>query len=200
MRRLSVLLACGILVSPGCDVSVNIGDGATAAPTCPVASTHPPDRLNGPLILTAQSVPSATLLPCLRPLPAGWTVSDMQAQKGKTRVVLDFGRDDDGALKLTLVRDCNVQSAVRRNSEQRGARRYERAYAARSGLRVTRYYVFRGGCIVHDFDLHGATSPEPVATISRALGFVDRAVLRRHVHDYSDGRFELDPTFERGSG
>jgi len=30
--------------------------------------------------------------------------------------------------------------------------------------------------------------------VSHALGFVTRDALRRMVHDYSDGRFELDPT------
>jgi len=124
----------------------------------------------------------------------------MTARKGQTRVVLDFGHDSDRAATVTFSRGCDVAAAIETASDQAGARRYERVHDNASGYRAERYYVFSGGCVRYQFNLHGGTGAEQVGTLSRALGFVDREVLRRYVHERSHGRFELDPTHERAPG
>jgi hypothetical protein len=86
-----------------------------------------------------------------------------------------------------------VRGATETFSDVPGTRRYEQVRDTKSSYRGDRYYVSSGSCITHHFVLNGRTGADQVAALTRALGFVDRTVLRRYVHDYSDGRFELDP-------
>jgi hypothetical protein len=59
------------------------------------------------VILEAQAVPSATLLPCIKLLPAGWSVSDVFIQNGRARFAPSpsFGpvtTDDRGRIEFLL--------------------------------------------------------------------------------------------------
>jgi hypothetical protein len=146
------------------------------------------------LVLTAQSVPSAGLLPCLRPLPTGWTFRQLDAEKGEARILIDFEHEGSNAATVTLTHTCDIRGTSQTVSDQLGTRRYEREDAAQSSYRGERYYRFDGGCITYRFSLQGARAAEQVAAVSLSLGFVDREVVRRYVDDYSDGRLELDPT------
>lgn len=195
MNRLLTFSACAVVLAalPACGVSLNIGGPPTGGPKCPADLSHTPAGLNGPLLLTAQSVPTADLVPCLHPLPAGWTFHEMNARKGRTSFVLDFGHDNDRAATVTLTRECDIAGAVEIPSDQPGARRYDHVDNVASGYHGERAYVFGGGCVRYQFALRGANGADQVRTISRTLGFVDRDVLRRFVRDRSDGQFELDP-------
>jgi hypothetical protein len=199
MRRVPALLLCGLLLSllAACSGTVNVGSPESSGPGCQAPGLRASDRLNRPLVLTAQSVPTASLVPCLYGLPSGWVFRGMDARKGQTRVILDFGMDTDTALTITLTRRCDVRGAIPSPAGQPSVRRYDRILETKSGYRADRYAVFKGGCVTYRFALHGRAGNEPAATISRTFGFVDRDTLRRSVHDYSDGRFELDPD---GSG
>ena len=50
-----------------------------------------------PLWLQAQSVPSATLVPCVRSLPAGWTVANVAVNDGRSVITLNHDRAGTGA-------------------------------------------------------------------------------------------------------
>jgi hypothetical protein len=195
MSSLRTMVCCTAVLAAlsACDASVNIGGPPTGGSKCPGRHAAIDDPVSQSLVLTAQSVPTAALLPCLYPLPAGWTFHEMQAQKGKTRIVLDFGRAADRALTVTLTRNCDVRGAARTNSDHAGARRYDRHETGTSGYRGERYYLFSGGCVAYRFALTGEAGAEPIATISRGVGLVDRSVVRRWVHHESDGKIELDP-------
>jgi hypothetical protein len=195
MRRLPALLS-GCLIAAalsGCAASLSIGGPPSPDPRCPARPVHMSERLNGPLILTAQSVPSASLVPCLRKMPAGWTFREMQAHQGRTRITLDLGKQNDRAVTVSLTRSCDVRGAKPMPTDRAGTRRYDRVDVRRSGYQGERYYLFSGGCVAYRFDVHGGAATQAVAVISRSLSFVDRATLRRYVHDYSGGRVELDP-------
>jgi hypothetical protein len=196
MRRPAALIMCGVMaaVLPACQASVNVGGAPTGGPQCPARTDPTPERIGGALLLTAQSVPSAAVVPCLRALPAGWTFHNLAVRKGKASIVLDFGRDGDKAATVTLTRRCDVGTAREVFSDVSGTRRYERVDNGTSNFRSQRYYVSSGACITYRFVVHSSTGAQQVSALDRALGFVDRDVLRRYVHDYSDGRFELDPT------
>ena len=158
-----------------------------------------PERLDGPLVLTAQSVPSASLVPCLRQLPAGWTFHDMTRRDGETRISVGPRPDNEQR------RDDHVDPR-RATSAMRARMRSDRAEARcatttqhepRPAIARQRYYLFAGGCVTYHFDRARRDGRvKPVATISRALGFVTARSLRRYVHDYSDGRLDLDPAGE----
>lgn len=196
MRRLIALTACAVLVSSLSACSIELGGPPTGGPKCPTRIEPTPKGVNGSLLLTAQAVPNAAVVPCLRPLPAGWTFHEMKVRKGKARIVLDFGRDTNRAATITLTRTCDVRGATEAFSDVPGVRKYELVHDSKSSYRSDRFYVNSGSCITHHFVLNSSTGAAQVSALTRALGFVDRAVLRRYVHDYSDGRFELDPTPE----
>lgn len=197
MKRLGVIVAGGLVVSllSACNASLQVGGPPTGGPKCPTRTEPTPKNVDGPLLLTAQSVPTAALVPCLRPLPAGWTFRDLSVHNGKARIRLDFGRGDgDHAATVTLTRRCDVRTATEIFSDLAGTRKYERANDSTSEYRSDRYYVSPGSCTTYHFVLHSSTGALQVSALTQTLGFVDRSVLRRYVHDYSDGRLELDPT------
>ncbi len=196
MRRLIALTACSglILLLPACSASVRLGGPPTGGPKCPTRIEPTAKGIDGSLLLTAQTVPRATVVPCLRALPAGWTFHELKARKGKARIDLDFGRDGDRAARITLTRACDVRGLTETFSDVSGARRYDVVHDSTASYRSDRFYVNSGGCIAYHFVLHSSTGAAQVSALARALGFVDRRVLRQYVHDYSDGRFELDPT------
>jgi hypothetical protein len=100
MRRLVAATACAVLVSSLSACSIELGP-PTGGPKCPTRIEPTPKGVNGSLLLTAQTVPNAAVVPCLRPLPAGWTFHELTARKGKARIALDFGRDANRAATIT---------------------------------------------------------------------------------------------------
>ena len=194
-RRTAVAGACviGALLS-GCSASLNLSEPPADVPHCLQPLIGKPDHLDGPLVLAAQSVPGAALVPCVRRLPAGWTFRDFSAQRGRTRLWLNLGTDNENALEMTFTATCEVGDARRAPSDESGTVRFDTGGVEASAYRGDRFYRFTGGCVAYRFDVHGAGAPQAVRTISRALGFVDRTALRRYVEAYSDGRFHLDPS------
>ena len=62
-----------------------------------------------PLWLMAQSVPSASLVPCVRSLPVGWTVAEVAVNNGRSLITLDHDRAGDGALVVRLTAACDPE-------------------------------------------------------------------------------------------
>ena len=90
---------------------------ATRSPGC--------DELE-PLWLEAQSVPSASLVPCVRSLPEGWTLGAANVRNGWSKFTLDHDRVGKPALVVRLTADCDTTGAIPTPSDQPGTRRYER--------------------------------------------------------------------------
>jgi hypothetical protein len=146
-----------------------------------------------PLWLLAQSVPSASLVPCVRGLPAGWAVATAKASNGLSEFTLAHDPDSQ-AMTVRLTAACTTSGATRRPSDQPGARRYERT-DARSG-QVTWYTVFAGGCITAQ--LHPAGNTTAFAgQASTVLSFTTRRNLQHTLDARSNGRLHLDPATTR---
>jgi membrane-associated phospholipid phosphatase/tRNA A-37 threonylcarbamoyl transferase component Bud32 len=145
------------------------------------------------LWLMAQAVPSATLVPCLQVTPPGWTLNGVHAGSGSASIVFDTDRPmQQAAVTVELRPSCDVAGATEVSSEQPGSRRYIRIDRAATPDRVTRTYVFQGGCITERYI--SATSPERMAAdASSSFGFVTREQLARDLSRRSDGRLRLDP-------
>ena len=197
MSRLGTAGVAGAVIAlmSGCSLTLNPTGPAVGEPACLQPSHGRIGDLNGSLVLSAQSVPSAALIPCMRArLPAGWTVRDFTAQHGRTRVWLNLGTQNVNALTMTFTRSCDVEQARRMPSDETGTDRFDDAQVDASGYRGSRFYTFAGGCVAYQFDVRGTAARQAVRTISRSLAFVDRRVLRRYVDAYSNGRFHLDPS------
>ena len=76
-----------------------------------------------PQWLEAQSVPSASLVPCLRSLPAGWTLRNVTVNNGRSVLTLDNDRAGMGAMVIRLAATCDPAGASQVLSDQPGVRR-----------------------------------------------------------------------------
>jgi hypothetical protein len=148
---------------------------------------------NRALVLMAQAVPTAQLIPCIQSIPAGWTEDDIDASNGRAFFVLASSIDGPRAVTVILTRDCDTRGASPVPSDEPGTRRYERPTRITRGYAGERYYVYPGGCTTYRFDLNGPTHAQPTNEVSTAVGFVSRAAIRAKVLRDTDGRIDLDP-------
>jgi hypothetical protein len=134
------------------------------------------------IILAAQAVPSAALVPCLAALPAGWVVEHSAAiASGRATFWLDSDQAGTRALAVTLSATCDVAGARQVRSDQPGTRRFDRPLSRPPQFAELRFYTFPGGCVSYRFYFDAAAYPLLAADATRAVGFVPRAALVDHV-------------------
>ena len=190
MRRRPALLAVALAAlasttAVGCGTSL----APRAAPNCEDAG-----RPGSPAtILMAQSVPTATLIPCTVLLPVGWKVGTVHARSGSARFALSSDRAGSGAVEVRLQRHCDVRGTTQVPTDEAGTQRFERVLATDPVLRMVRYYTFSGGCATYSFNLHGTQRAVPSNEASLAVGFIRRADVAERVRADSHGRLTLDP-------
>ena len=100
MSRVAVLVAVAALVfAAGC--SSAIGDPVRILPCTPSE-----DQLDKQMVLMAQSVPTASAVPCMRTTLDDWFLDDLDSWDGHTRI--EFSRlIDQVALTISLTRTCD---------------------------------------------------------------------------------------------
>jgi tRNA A-37 threonylcarbamoyl transferase component Bud32/membrane-associated phospholipid phosphatase len=146
-----------------------------------------------PLWLMAQSVPSASLVPCVQFVPVGWTVAEVAVNNGRSLITLDHDRAGKAAVMVELRASCDLAGAVEVTSERPGARRYLRIDRNAPGFSATRSHVFPGGCVAQRLTGPAASGEQLTSETSSAIGFTTREQLRRALDERSDGRLQLDP-------
>jgi tRNA A-37 threonylcarbamoyl transferase component Bud32/membrane-associated phospholipid phosphatase len=146
-----------------------------------------------PLWLMAQSVPSASLIPCLQLVPADWTVAKVAVNNGRSVITLDHNRAGGAAMVVRLTASCDLAGATEVTSEQAGARRYLRIDRTRTEFSAIRAYTFPGGCVTQRFRGAGPSAFRLSDTASSEFGFITREELRQALSQRSHGRLELDP-------
>jgi tRNA A-37 threonylcarbamoyl transferase component Bud32/membrane-associated phospholipid phosphatase len=146
-----------------------------------------------PQWLMAQSVPSASLVPCVRAVPPGWTIADVTANDGRSTITFNHDRAGDDSLKVRLAATCDSAGANERPSRTPGVRRSERSDAATDAFSATWYDQFAGGCVTYRLrstkDLGGAFAGD----VDEMLTFTSRDTLSQALQERSSGRLELDP-------
>ncbi|MGH2816662.1 MAG: hypothetical protein ACRDLC_16065, partial [Actinomycetota bacterium] len=145
-----------------------------------------------PLLLMAQSVPTASLVPCIELLPAGWTLGDVVVGNERSRFTVTSDRG--GVLVAELTTSCDLAGAVEVTSEQPGARRYLRIERDAAGVTTTRAYSFPGGCVTQRLVAPEASRQQLAGEASSALGFTTRGALAASIRRDSGGRLDLDAT------
>lgn len=152
------------------------------------------------VVLMAQSVPSATWIPCIRTaLPLGWGFHHLDARNGTAYFSLDSDRDGSEAIKVHLDASCDTTGATEIPSDRPGLRRLERVQQVSPRFAGERYYVSAGGCITCVFSLAGDNAGEGLALASQVVGVVTRAALQVQVREESGGRLSLDAPREAGT-
>jgi tRNA A-37 threonylcarbamoyl transferase component Bud32 len=146
-----------------------------------------------PLWLMAQSVPSASLIPCLQLVPVDWTVAEVAVNNGRSVITLDHDRGGRAAMVVRLSASCDLAGATEVTSEQPGARRYLRVDPNSTEFSATRAYTFPGGCVTQRYRAAGPSALRLSDTASTEFGFITRDELRQALSQRSHGRLELDP-------
>ena len=126
------------------------------------------------MILAAQAVPSAALLPCIKALPSGWTASgtDAEIASGQASFWLNSGQAGVQAVTITLTATCDTSGAQQIPSDQPGTRRFERPLSLAPQFSDIRYYTFPGGCATYRFLFARGASPVLAAAVDSALSFI----------------------------
>ncbi len=147
----------------------------------------------GLLMLEAQSVPSAQMIPCLEALPLGWSASPAHVDHRGTSFELNSSIAGDGAVTVELKDGCDVDDSVQVPSDISGAERYEYVEEIVSGFAGRRTYVFEGGCTAFTFAFGVDAVAALVNEVSLAVGFVPRSTINEAVRTATEGRWQLDP-------
>ena len=168
------LVTLAALATSGCTVSETL-----RAPHC--------DSSSSSVLIGAQSVPTATLLVCFEPLPAGWTVATVDIGHEGTLVVFDSDRAGDAAARFRYEESCDLGAATSTPTEFERTNRFELILEVEPRFRGNRYYRFDGGCVTWEFDFDADAPAAMAVELGSSLAFVDReqvnADMRREFVD-----------------
>jgi len=146
------------------------------------------------LWVEAQSVPSAAMVPCVRPLPVGWTFAGANAGSGRSVITVDNDRAGPGALQLILTAHCGIGGAAQVASAIPRVRRFAARRAAGGGFSLSWYDLFPGGCVT--IQLHSQSRLAAIDSVlphqaMLILGYVPRGDLEQALEQRSGGRLHL---------
>jgi membrane-associated phospholipid phosphatase/serine/threonine protein kinase len=186
VRRVALALALVIGVVFAVSQTVSM-----LKPAHDVEVSATPDCGTGNLmILMAQSVPSATSIPCIATTPAGWTPGDVHVQRGRTSFSLDSDQAGDDAVEVVFGPrgSCDIAGAQEVPTDEEGTVRYETPEQIRPELVGRRTYRFPGGCTTYRYAFERGEASALLFAVDQALGFQDRESLVRAVRDDTDLR------------
>ncbi|MGY1590464.1 hypothetical protein ACI79D_00650 [Geodermatophilus sp. SYSU D00708] len=186
-RRMVVLVGAALLAT-GCALP-----GAPVVGTPPACSIGDDARAADGVVLMAQAVPTASVVPCVQGLPLGWHFSGLEAGRGSARFWLDSDRDGVHAIEVALTGSCDTGEATEVRSDRDGMARFERVTQVTPQYHGRRIYLFDGGCLTIAFALAGDNRAEPLALATQGIGTLRREDLAEQVRAENGGRLGLDP-------
>jgi tRNA A-37 threonylcarbamoyl transferase component Bud32 len=192
-RRVGLLVGMALLALLAVGLIVDSVSNAVAVKT-PINTGNLGCRDMEPLWLMAQSVPSASQVPCIQVLPVGWSVADVAVNSGRSVITLDHDRAGPGAIVAELTASCDLGGAAEVGSDQPGRRRYERTERSAPRFSATRFEVFPGGCLTTRMTAPAEQRPVLLAEAPGIIGLTTRQALQQALAARSDGRLRLDPT------
>ncbi|HJU01160.1 MAG TPA: phosphatase PAP2 family protein [Actinomycetes bacterium] len=191
LRRVALMAATAVLLVVAASFLVATANNDDAIKTSLEVQTLPCGDLE-PMWLQAQAVPSASMVPCVRRLPVGWSLSDVAVNDGRTLIRLHHDRAGE-AMVARLTAGCDLAGAAEEASGQSGVRRYQRVEDQTPLWRAVRLEVFPGGCLTTSITTPQAYRAEVAASAGDILAFVSRQSLAQELARRSDGRLHLDP-------
>ncbi|HEY3033102.1 MAG TPA: phosphatase PAP2 family protein [Streptosporangiaceae bacterium] len=154
-----------------------VGNLAVYAPQCGTGHS---------MILAAQAVPSAAMVPCVAGLPSGWQVGGADIASGHAKFWLNSDQAGDQAVTITLSATCDVSGAQQIPSNQPQTQQFERPLSLRPQYTALRFYTFPGGCATYRFNFAPGKSSLLAIPVDGAVGFVSRARLVSHIRSTED--------------
>lgn len=157
MRQLLALVGWLVVAAIGCSTTV-VAEGTPID-----CDTEVPGRL----ILFAQAVPTASVVPCLGELPPGWLLNSIETRTGEALVV--FEND---------THDVNVAASLRARCDLAGLREpsEEEVVSVNETVDGAVALVFEGGCFQIGFP--GVVSEIEAAALLDAISHLSRDELR----------------------
>jgi tRNA A-37 threonylcarbamoyl transferase component Bud32 len=155
------------------------------------------------LWLQAQSVPSASFIPCVQALPAG-IYGALHVRDGESVLELSHASLDisliagewprahaaAGSVTIRLTAVCDLQPAGEGQTVALGVSRFQLEGARGAPAAID---VFPGGCVTYRPDADDGASAALLDQAQRAVTFRTRDDLREALRRRSGGRLELDP-------
>jgi hypothetical protein len=169
-QRRRVLAACLAAVTvPSAVVLTGCATLSNPVPTC-----HQPLRL----ALIAQSVPTASYVPCVHELPPGWSTSGYRAVSGRTSFLLESDRSPAHPVTVTLSAACDLDGATPSPPRAPGVRTYTRLRSISPRVTGTLFDVFPGGCTSYRFDFAAGPNVALTDQFEQAVALYPRQQLR----------------------
>ncbi len=157
-------------------VTLAAGAGLTGCASAgdPVPGCRDPLRL----AIVAQSVPSASYLPCIRDLQPGWTTSGFDPSQDGTSFLLDSDRSPGRPVTVQLTTGCRISGASPSPARAPGVLSYTRLDSIRPRFAGRLYDVFPGGCVTYTFDFSHGSQIALMEQFKAAVGLYPRQQLR----------------------
>jgi len=154
-------------------VAIALVAGACA----PGVARHDLPSCSGPssaVVLMAQSVPDAALVPCIDSLRTGWSFRRLDATDERASFALDSDRVGERFLTVTFSDRCPGERGREVESDEPGTRLFRDEVPSESDEYRARWtYEFEGGCVTYDFDADGAESTPTAGYVADLLSFVE---------------------------
>jgi tRNA A-37 threonylcarbamoyl transferase component Bud32 len=191
-RRIGLMAATAVLLVLAVAAQISMTNNDAATRTSLYVTSLPCTDLE-PLWLQAQAVPSASLVPCVRDLPVGWSLANVAVNDGRSVINLHHDRTGGEAMEARLTAGCEVAGVAEQPSGQPGVRRYQLVTRQGPAFQAVRFDVFPGGCLITRIRALPASRSEVMAAAPGILGFASREELSQALERRSGGRLNLDP-------
>jgi hypothetical protein len=145
------------------------------------------------LWLEAQSVPSASLVPCLRAVPVGWISVEVTVNDGRSVMSFDHDRAGYAAAVVRLAAACTTLGAHEVPAPEATVRRYQRAERVADRVTTIWYDRFPGGCVTTELTAPTTVRTQLAREASIAVHLIPRQALSQILETRSAGRLHLDP-------
>ncbi len=161
---------------------VAAGSGCTQGSQATPACSRPDSDV---IVLQAQSVPTATRLPCVADLPVGWSFSGALARNDEATFWLDHDRAGIHAVEVTVRASCDTSSAVEvpPSPDEFDMRIFQEPTSLQPTYTGRRYEVFDGGCIEYRYSFSDDVDPTLAIEVDQALSTVPRTDLVTSVEE-----------------
>lgn len=129
------------------------------------------------MLIAAQSVPTAQMLPCFTPLPLGWEVETVDITQDGTTIRFDSDRAGHHAAKLVFAETCDITGAAQQPGNQEDVERFALTEQVEPRLRARSFHVFDGGCVTWSFEFGNDVPRSEVDELGETVVLVPRSVV-----------------------
>ena len=161
---------------------------AVVAGTLLTACSNPtgslPECEAGPRLATiAQSVPTASYVPCIEELAEGWTAGSLDTGRGSTRFALLPHQAGARTVKVAFGETCDARGATPAPPRAEGVRTSIRLESVSPRYAGTIFDVFPGGCVSYRFDFARGPHIALMEDLGDTVGLFSRRQLRVSLQD-----------------